>query len=69
MNNFTEKKTEGETMKEQLSLVELATYGYASASVKKGSWIEKTFGNKSREVNNNEHIERSNSNQNERTGR
>lgn len=53
----------------QLSLVELAAYGYDSARVKEGSWLGKTFGNKSRGVNNNEHIGRSDKDQNMRTGR
>lgn len=42
----------------QLSLVELATYGYTSARVKKGSWLEQTFGKKNEEVEKNERIER-----------
>lgn len=45
-------------MKRQLSLVELAAYGYTSARVKKGSWLEKTFGKGNREVDENEHIGR-----------
>lgn len=41
-------------MQKQLSLVELAMYGYVPARVNKGSWLEQTFGKKS-EVNNNEY--------------
>lgn len=33
-------------MKKQLSLVELAAYGYAPDRVNKGSWLEQKFGNK-----------------------
>lgn len=39
--------------KQQLSLVELATYGYTSARVKKGSWLEQTFGKPNKEVEKN----------------
>lgn len=63
-----EKKTEGKIMQKQLSLVELATYGYAPARVKEGSWLERTFGSK-KEVDENEHIKRLDKDQNERTGR
>ena len=31
-------------MKKSLSLVEMATYGYASTREKKGSWLEQAFG-------------------------
>lgn len=54
---------------QQLSLVELATYGYASARVKKGSWLEQTFGIKNKEVSENERIERPDSDKDKRTGR
>lgn len=37
-------------MEKQLSLVELATYGYMSARVNKGSWLEQTFGRTNGEV-------------------
>ena len=37
-------------MKKQLSLVELATYGYSPSRVNKGSWLEQTFGKKDGEV-------------------
>ena len=39
--------------KQQLSLVELATYGYTSARVKKGSWLEQTFVKPNKEVEKN----------------
>lgn len=53
----------------QLSLVELAAYGYDSARVKEGSWLGKTFGNKSRGVSDDEHIRRFDKDQDVRTGR
>lgn len=56
-------------MQKQLSLVEMATYGYASDRVKEGSWLARTFGNRNKEVNNDECIERSDSDQNKQTGR
>lgn len=56
-------------MKEQLSLVELATYGYDPARVKKDSWLEQTYGNKQEEVRKNEHIGRPDQDKVKRTGR
>lgn len=41
-----------------LSLVELATYGYTPTRVKKGSWLEQTFGTKNEEVKKNERVGR-----------
>ncbi len=55
-------------MENQLSLVELATYGYTSARVKKGSWLEHTFGMKN-EVENNECVERADQNKGKCTER
>ena len=46
-------------MKRQLSLVELATYGYTPARVNKGSWLEQKFGNKGKEVEKDEYTGRS----------
>lgn len=45
-------------MQRQLSLVELATYGYASTRVRKGSWLEQTFGKKNEEVKDDEFVGR-----------
>ena len=50
MRGPAEKKTEGKIMKRQLSLVELATYGYTPARVNKGSWLEQTFGSPPRRL-------------------
>lgn len=50
-------------MERQLSLVEMATYGYASDRVKEGSWLARTFGDKNREADNNECVERSDKDQ------
>lgn len=41
-------------MKQQLSLVELAIYGYTPTRVKEGSWLQQTFGSKNEEVKVNE---------------
>lgn len=40
-------------MQKQLSLVELATYGYTSTRVAEGSWLEKTFGRNDKGVDEN----------------
>ena len=53
-------------MKKQMSLVEIATYGYDPARVNKGSWQEQMFGGKEK---GNERIRRSDQNQNSKTGR
>lgn len=45
-------------VKHQLSLVELATYGYLPARVNKGSWLEKKFGTNNKEVEKSEHTGR-----------
>lgn len=37
-------------MNKQLSLAELAAYGYVSSRVNRGSWLERTFGKKETEV-------------------
>lgn len=56
-------------MKRQLSLVELATHGYDSARVNKGSWLEQTFGKKNGEVDKNERVGRPDQDKNQQTGR
>lgn len=56
-------------MKRQLSLVEMATYGYNSTRVNKGSWLEQKFGTKNNEVEKSEHTERPNQDKNKQTGR
>ena len=56
-------------MKRQLTLVEMATYGYSSARVKKGSWLEQTFGTVNKEVEHNEHTERPDQSKIEPAGR
>lgn len=53
--DLTEKKRRLK-MKKQLSLVELATYGYMPTRVNKGSWLEHTFGKTNNGVENNECI-------------
>jgi hypothetical protein len=69
MRGPAEKKTEGKIMKRQLSLVELATYGYTPARVNKGSWLEQTFGNKGKEVEKDEYTRRFDQGKNESAGR
>lgn len=56
-------------MKNQLSLVEMAIYGYTSARVNEGSWLEQTFGKKNEEVENNERIGRPDKNKSKHAGR
>lgn len=57
-------------MQRQLSLVELAVYGYDPTRVKKGSWLEKQFGTTNKEVKDSgEHIRRSDQDKEQQTGR
>lgn len=56
-------------MEKQLSLVELAVYGYDPTRVKKGSLLERQFGTMSKEVKNSERIRRPDQNQRKQTGR
>lgn len=49
MAPMAEKKTEG-TMDRQLTLVELAAYGYVPGRVNRGSWLERTFGTREMEA-------------------
>lgn len=56
-------------MKRQLSLVEMATYGYTSTRVNKGSWLEQKFGTKNKEVEKSERTERPDQNKDKQTGR
>lgn len=65
LTELLRKKNGGTIVKKQLSLVELATHGYDSARVNKGSWLEQTFGKKNREVENNECARRPDQNKDE----
>lgn len=56
-------------MKRQLSLAEMAIYGYDPARVKKGSWLERKFGQKEEEGKSYEHIGRPDQDEDKRTGR
>lgn len=51
-SGLPEKKTEDD-MNKQLSLAELAAYGYVPSRVNRGSWLERTFGKKEAEVEDN----------------
>lgn len=53
-------------MKKQMSLVEIATYGYDPSRVNKGSWQEQMFGRKEKDDG---RIRRSDQNQNSKAGR